>query len=266
MKITFVDFGASLASSRLRSAIPQRELKKQGIEQGSDVLVYGKHWLPEDVKRSFRKLVYDVCDDHYKNPKLKAYYLKNTQEADLVTCNSEVMKQRIKEETGRDAVVIKEPYESAEYLPSIGGRLLWFGHNSNLPDLVRIEPYLRHPLMVLSNDPDCVEWTPHTFKQAIQTPCIVIIPTGKSLAKSENRMVESIRCGKYVCAEPLPSYQPFSEFFPLGDIPEHVEWALSHKEGSLENVRAAQDYIRNKYSPAQIARDWLKALHDHLNV
>lgn len=261
-----MDFGASLASSRLRAAIPQRELKKLGVEQGKDVLIYGKHWLPEKVKGSFGKLVYDVCDDHFRTPNLRAYYLRNTIEADLVTCNSLVMQERIREETGRDSIVIREPYESAEYMPTIGPSLLWYGHNSNLSDLVRIKPYLRHPLLVLSNDENCIEWTPETFKTAIQKPCIVVIPTGKSLAKSENRMVEAIRTGKYVCAEHLPSYEPFNEFFPLGDIPEHIEWALSHVEDSLDRIRKAQSYIREKYSPRSIGEQWLKVLNEHFNL
>ena len=39
MKVTFANFGAEVASSRLRAIIPQRELGKLGIEPGKDVLV-----------------------------------------------------------------------------------------------------------------------------------------------------------------------------------------------------------------------------------
>lgn len=260
MKVTFADLGAQIASSRLRARIPQEELGKLGIPPGNDVLIYGKHVVSEQQTTFFKKLVFDICDDHFSNPDLRAYYIRHSQMANVITCNSEVMKQRIKEETGRDAIIVKEPYECSETEPDIGPLLLWFGHKSNLKDLERIAPRLKHDLMVLTNHDDYPEWTPENFKEAISTPCMVIIPTGKSQAKSENRMVESIRSGRYVCAEYLPAYEPFSCFFPLGDIPESIERALSNPQDSIERIRAAQDYIRDRYSPQTIARQWLEVL------
>lgn len=266
MKVTFADYGANLASSRLRAAIPQRELGKLGIKQGKDVLIYGKHGVSDSVLKHFLFKIYDVCDDHFDTPELRDYYRKHTAEADLVTCNSDVMRERIKEVSGRGAVVIKEPYESDEGIPSIGPNLLWYGHASNLVDLDRLAPRLKHPILALSNHPDCAEWTPESFRAGISTPCIVIIPTGKSLAKSENRMVEAIRNGKYVCAEHLPAYEPFNEFFPLGDIPAQIDWALSNPTEALAQVGRAQSYIKQHYSPEKIGRDWLKAIYGNLDI
>jgi hypothetical protein len=260
MKVTFVDFGPELASSRLRAKIPQRELAKMGIEKGSDVLVYGKHWITDAVLENFKKIVFDVCDDHFDSEH-GPYYRRHIAMADAVTCNSEVMQQRIKEVTGRDAIIVGEPYESEERAPSIGPSLLWFGHRSNLHDLKRILHTLKEPLKILSNHPDFPKWTPESYREAIESPCIVIIPTGKSLAKSENRMVEAIRNGKYVCAEHLPAYKAFSQFYPLGDIPSNIEWALSNPEQAVERIQAAQSYIRDKYSPRSIAEQWLGVLN-----
>jgi hypothetical protein len=261
MKVTFADFGPNLASARLRAKIPQRELAKMGIKKGNDVLIYGKHWLTDGVLEGFKKLIYDVCDDHFKNKERGAYYLRHTLMADVVTCNSEVMKQRIFEETGRHAVIIKEPYESDEKAPKIGPNLLWFGHKLNLVDLERIRYKLTQPLTILSNHPDHPKWTPETYQSEIAKDCIVIIPTGKSLAKSENRMVESIRNGKYVCAEHLPSYEQLNAF-PLGDIPSHIDWVLSNTEQAIERIKAAQSLIRDTYSPRTIAEQWLEVLNE----
>lgn len=265
MKVTFADFGSEVASSRLRAQIPQRELAKLGIKQGRDVLIYGKSWATDEQVGRYLFKVYDVCDDHFDTPELMDYYRKRTAEADLVTCNSEVMRERIKQVTGRDAVVIKEPYESDEQDPSIGPYLLWYGHMSNLVDLDRLAPSLKHPILALSNHPDCQQWTPEAFMQAVRSPCIVVIPTGKSLAKSENRMVEAIRNGKYVCAEHLPSYEPFAQFFPLGDIPAQIDWALSHPTEALNQISLAQTYIKQHYSPEKIGRDWLRVLNDNFD-
>lgn len=260
MTVTFASFGPHLASSRLRAKIPQSELAKMGIKQGRDVLVYGKHFLTKKDVSGFKRLIFDQCDDHFNHPELGAYYREHCEMADLITCNSEVMRKRIKEETGRDAYVIPEPYESDEGKADIGELLLWFGHASNMVDLDRIVPKLKRPLLVLSNYPGKPEWTPESFNRAMSKHCIVVIPTGKSMAKSENRMVESIRKGRYVCAEYLPAYEPFGKFFPLGDIPEHIESALANPQDSIQRIKDAQDYIRDRYSPQAIAKQWLEVL------
>ena len=260
MKVTFADYGSEIASSRLRCQIPQRELENRGIDKGNDVLIYGKHLLSESDTRHFSKLVFDICDDHFGNSQLREYYLHNAANADAVTCNSIVMQERIKVETGRDAIVVREPYEHDQMEADIGPFLLWFGHASNMIDLDRLAPELRHPLMVLSNHPDYDNWSQEAQDEAMSSQCIVVIPTGKSMAKSENRMVESIRCGRFVCAEPLPSYMQFDCFFPIGNIPQNVELALSNPADSLARIRAAQGYIRHKYSPATIADEWIEVL------
>ena len=261
MKVTFVDFGADIASSRLRASIPQRELAKIGVGFGKDVLIYGKHFVKESQLFSFAKRVFDVCDDHFNSPELSSYYKRHVEIADAVTCNSEVMRERIKSETGRDATVISEPYEGDEKEPDIGPLLYWFGHRSNRYDIERLAPSLKYPLKALSNYPGYGEWTPENHKEALEAPCIVVIPTGKSMAKSENRRVESIRSGRYVCAEHLPSYEKFSQFMPLGDIPSHIEKALDNEDKSLKAISDAQEFIRDRYSPKTIAKQWLELLN-----
>jgi hypothetical protein len=262
MKVLFACFDQNIASSRLRAKIPQKELAKLGVERGNDVLIYGKHFLDEKQVEPFKTLIFDCCDDHFNHIELGPYYRKHIKMADKVTCNSEVMKSRIKAETGRDAVVIREPYESPELTPSIGPRLLWYGHKSNLIDIRRLEPELKHPLMILSNHPDYEEWSQELQQDALSYPCIVVIPTGKSQAKSENRMVEAIRCGKYVCAEYLPSYEVFTNYFDLGNIPEQIDRALANPQEAISRITEAQEFIRERYSPATIAGQWLEVLRD----
>jgi hypothetical protein len=262
VKVTFAYFGPELASSRLRAKIPQQELSKLGVGFGNDVLIYGKHFIEENQLGGFRRLVFDVCDDHFGNKDLGGYYRRHIQIADQVTCNSEVMRGRIKAETGRDAVVISEPYESHELPPSIGPTLLWYGHMSNLEDIERLKPELRYPLRILSNHKRYEKWSREVQQEALASPCIVVIPTGKSQAKSENRMVEAIRCGRYVCAEYLPAYEVFTKFFELGNIPAHIDRALANPLDAMSKIKDAQEFIRERYSPATIAGQWLEVLKD----
>lgn len=265
MKVTFAHYGDVIASSRLRAKIPQQELAKLGIQKGKDVLVYGKHLLGEKDIAPYRRRIFDICDDHF-NGYFGDYYREHARNADVVTCNSEAMKQRIKECTGRDAIVVIDPYEGLQLKPCIGPRLLWFGHRSNLADLERISPHLKHPILALSNHPDCMEWTPEAQRRALAYECIVVIPTGKSPCKSENRLVEAVRSGKYVCAEHLPAYEKFEPFFPLGDIPTHVEEALAHPERSLERIVAAQEFIDDRFSPQEAGRQWLEVIHGNIDL
>lgn len=260
MNVTFAHYGESVASSRLRAIIPQEALGRIGVKKGKDVLVYGKHFVTDEQLKPFKRRIYDVCDDHFDTPELRDYYLKHCESADAVSCNSEAMKDRIKQVTGRDAVVIGEPYESKRLPPKIGAKLLWYGHASNFVDLERISPQLKHPLLALSNHPECAEWSLENQRQALEGDCIVIIPTGKSLCKSENRMVEAVRNGKYVCAEYLPAYTKFRQFFELDEISEHIDRALSNPKESLDRVRAAQEFIEDRYSPKTIAKQWLSLL------
>lgn len=261
MKVTFADFGPSLASSRLRAQIPQKELAKLGIEKGNDVLIYGKHFIREQQLKPYRRRIFDCCDNHFRN-EYGDYYRRHIAIADKVTCNSEVMRRVIKAETGRDAVVIPEPYESPELPAGIAPRLFWYGHQSNVRDLQRLEPELKYPLLAISNYPGLIEWSMDAFNKVMENDCIVIIPTGKSMAKSENRMVEAIRCGKYVCAEYLPAYEPFTKFFPSGSITEQIESALANPLAAIARIKDAQEFIRERYSPACIAGQWLEVIRN----
>ena len=140
--------------------------------------------------------------------------------------------------------------------------LCWFGHKSNLPDLNRVLPSLDgRKIHILTNMPGYVKWSPENHKAMMRMPSIVILPTGKSMAKSENRMVEAIRGGHYVCAEYLPAYEPFYKFFPELPIHYHVDLAIEFAQESVARIYEAQNYIRDIYSPAAIGREWLEVIN-----
>lgn len=251
MEVTFVSFGPSMASSRLRADIPQRELEKFGIRRGKDILVYGKHFV-NNVPKWITK-VYDVCDDHLDHPELGWYYREHIKEADAVTCNSETMRGIIKQKTGRDAYIIPDPFESDEQPAGMGEGLLWFGHQSNLKQLY---PYLDLNPEILTG----AEWSREKQLKMLAQCAIVLIPTDNRQAKSANRLIEAVRNGRFVVAGELPAHDEFKPYVWIGDIYEGVEWALSHREEAIEKVRSCQDYVKDKYSPEAIAKQWLSVL------
>jgi hypothetical protein len=251
--VTFANYGDWLASSRLRAKIPQEELAKQGIEKGFDVLVYGKHLLTFEHTKKFKYKVFDICDDHFDKPELRDYYLAHVDAADAVTVNSDVMREIVLRETGRDSTVIKDPYESPERPPGIGEGLFWFGHPSNLKTL---DAYDDLNIKKLTGD----EWSRQRQLDELEACAFVVLPTDHRRAKSANRLIEAARNGRFVIAGPLPAYDEFKPYMWIGDIREGIEWANNNHVECLRRIQDCQDYICDKFSPYLIAMQWLSVL------
>lgn len=251
-KVAFANFGDTVASSRLRAIIPQQELAKLGVKHGKEVIVYGKSFIQMDELKPYGKRVYDVCNDHFGTPR-EDYYREHIANADLVTCNSETMAEIIRRETDRIATVIPDPYESEEKPAGMGNGLLWFGHESNLIDL---EPYRYLKPEILTGS----DWSREKQLAALDKCAAVLIPTGKSMAKSANRLIESVRNGRFVIAGNLPAHDEFKRWMWVGDIRDGVEWLKEYPKQAIRDVSECQRYIRDKYSPEAIGRLWFNAL------
>lgn len=257
MSVSFYQFGEHVASSRYRAIIPAEELAKLGVQRGNQWLVIGKHsWNWDVATQGFEKVCYDVCDDHF-NDRLQNHYRECVDRADLVTCNSHEMRRVIKRETGRDATVIADPYEWPQRSPKFGHSLLWFGHALNLQD---VAPYIQtmKPEIVTNDGYGFTTWTKDNMQCAFDRAGMVILPTGKSMAKSGNRAIEAIRQGLFVVHGYLPAYGDLGMY--CGDIGDGVEWAKRNKDEVIERIRKAQNYIRDEYSPIKIAKQWKAAL------
>lgn len=260
MKVTFRHAGPMLASSRYRAIMPARWLHENGVEEGADWLVIGKHgWSLPKARQGFNRVCFDVCDDHFESDKLGSHYHVVCREADLVTCNSQEMARVIKAKTGRDAIVIPDPYEQPEEDARVSDSLLWFGHRTNLQDLLPWLERIGH-VEIVSNveSPRVTYWTPAAMHEAFSRAGLVVIPTGKSMAKSGNRAVESIRRGLFPVCGYLPAYSDLGVY--IGDIADGIDWALAHRAEVLRRIKDAQQYVREEYSIERIGRLWKRAL------
>lgn len=259
MKVTFKHWGAKSASGRYRAIIPSRELMSMGVERGNDWLVIGKHgWDWERETAGFGRVCFDVCDDHFDDHAGDHYRL-GIDLADMVTCNSLEMCRIIKAKTGRDSVCIPDPYEQPEREPRVHDHVLWFGHESNLGDLLPwADRFAMLEVVTGGGRPGVTWWSPRAMDEAFDRAGVVIIPTGKSMAKSGNRAIEAIRRGLFVVAGYLPAYADLGVY--IGDIGDGVEWALGHREEAMQRIKTSQDYVRDEYSPKRIAGLWKQAL------
>jgi hypothetical protein len=250
--VAWINTDPVIASARLRSLIPRKRLMKQGlVKPGLDVVIGAKSgWDIDYVLSSGCRLIFDVCDDHFSDHQ-RPHYMEACEKAHLLTCNSESMRELILEKTGRDALVIDDPYEDDETEPTLGNGVLWFGHKSNLKDLEAVAGRIKYPLTVVSNH----NWK--DFPKEMRACRVVVIPTGKSMAKSANRAVRAIRLGKYpVCGE-LPAYAEIKGLY-TGDVVEGLDYYMSID--AREQVKALQDEIRERFDPQLIAKRWYRAI------
>ncbi len=250
MKVRWLNTDPILASARLRSLIPARELADK-IELGNDVIIGAKHgWNPFAVRKLAKRFIMDVCDDHFEG-QWSAHYKVACHIADEVTCNSKTMQEVIRHHTKRDAIVIDDPYEDEELEPTdTGHTCLWFGHQVNYPDLEAVLDRIEYPVEVVSN---------HNYDlldSRLRACKAVIIPTGKKQAKSANRAIRAIRYGKYPVCGPLPAYEELglgkAEFF------RELEWAMTNS--TKNEVLSLQRAIRERFCPTKIAQDWWKVI------
>lgn len=275
MRVTVFGFDPTIASTRYRAIAPAKYLRSHGVElcgDDGDLLIVGKHGWDASIVERYKAFIFDVCDDWFADKELGPHYKQMCQKATLVTCNSDAMRFRVHRETGRAAIVIPDPYEHEEWAPSWGEGLLWFGNPQNLGDFFRAIKKLDGldvPMGCISRREDSmpeelqqliIPWSPTAVDKGFKSAAVVILPTGHSVCKSANRLIESVRAGKFVVAEPLPAYEEFADFMWVGDIREGVEWALANKAECLKRVKKAQKYIAKRYGIDVVGPKWLQAV------
>jgi hypothetical protein len=243
--VTWLVTDPYIASARLRGHIPRQILEQHKlIRGGHDLVIASKHgWNVLKVREAFPKMIMDVCDDHFVGPMETHYKL---------TCNSKAMKNVIKFHTGIDAVVIDDPYEDPELEPQDGEGVLWFGHDSNLPDLESIFGFIRYPVEICSND----NYSPSALDAYLKACRCTIIPTGWKQAKSANRAIRSIRYGKFPVCGPLPAHEELG--LGLDDFFESLDRVMS--EDMRERILQLQDVVRDRFHPQKIAKDWFRVM------
>ena len=292
MKINFITVSNNMtASYRYHNEIPARVLGRLGhyvtispfpLTWDCDVVVFSKHFNHGDIcylewcKSKGIKTVFHVCDHHF-NTSEEQHYRTMIEGADVVVSSTEELASVIKIETGRNATVIYDPYEFDETEPEFNPegplKLLWFGHPTNLKALFdNWKAVEGHSVMIVS-DPSVngkiklggkpipiVPYSKENLQKAMSQCDAVIIPSElgeRQRTKSPNRLVESIRRGKFVIADPLPSYQDFDKWCLIGDIKEGLDFVLTQpRESITERISSAQRYIRENHSPEKIGKEW----------
>jgi uncharacterized Rossmann fold enzyme len=261
--VSFIHYGNdSMASYRYRCRIPSEQLQAPTNNVSADVVIFTKPTTGDDhwalmARNEGRKVVVDFCDDHFDGN----LYNRMLDYADAVTCPTRAMAARIPEYYAGPVTVIPDPYEYPLVEPHCNGvKLLWFGHAVNYHSLERVLPEIEdYPLRVVSNRPDCIQWSADIMPAEFARADIVIIPATASY-KSPNRTIEAIRQGCFVVAEPHPSLNEFPGIW-VGNIKEGIEWARQNPKLANERTLEAQRYVE-RFSPERTGNAWKTLLKE----
>lgn len=164
--------------------------------------------------------------------------------------------------------------------------LVWFGSHGNqfspggMSDVLPLKPILErvaesHPisLTIISNQRKkfetnfrnwriptyYLEWDRVTFLAALRMHVISIIPSidnAFTRCKSSNRLTLSIHHGLSVVADPVPSYQAYSDVARIGDWENNLRAMLSDEKKRILALARNQEVVWKKNSISEIAGHW----------
>lgn len=257
-----------MASYRYRSFIPVQELIKQGIdaklnEGEADTVVFSKPLdvdvpIAKQAREQGCRVIVDFCDDHFNHSQLGHVYSEISQYANVITCPTSEMQDRILEKLKKGSVVIPDPYECDKYKPHAEGeKKLWFGHQRNLSEIL---PYIsKYPITVCTGEnehlTDYIKWSIESQEICLRKANLVLIPSSGNY-KSPNRLINSLRMGCFPIVGNNPSHKEFRRFCWVGNIKTGIDWAKAFQSDLNGLVKEGQEYVSRNYSPEKVGIYW----------
>ena len=250
------------------------------------------------------RIALDICDDIFSlNPKQNPYTPLFQAEVEWIA-SSEYLQNRLATHLAKAIYTVSDviEYEFLKPLnrivPTLGQtqnsrlKLVWFG---NLPNINALIQWLQQPQDWFSNytivtqltpaltqlfedlkpqlSPkihiQLIQWSFEAQLQAIQQAHISLLPQDQNnfaKAKTANRLLSSLCLGVPVVAQPIPSYDAFSDYCTLRDsISEGLHHVLATPwTTTVEHIIQGQEYILEKFSINQISHEWLHIIHQLL--
>jgi hypothetical protein len=316
MKIRFFSnaYKFQRASHRLRGDVTCVALAAQGYdakiltdwsEVDADTLViFLKGTQVHTIKQAQAlgaQTVYDLCDNKFDE---KQEYAPCCLAADLVSVNSVQMGVSVKTHTGRDSIVMPDPFERPKLLPKFSPgtdiNLLWFGSQSSFKFLPMAEIWQRlekevgnYSYTMVSAKTDRLlskfqlrqqkgtvsginlnrvimkEWTWELQGQLLEQCDIVLMPVQtdnpRTDTKSANRVIDSLMSGRFVITTSLASYKEFAPYTWQGDYIEGIKWARDNPDQVINMIAAGQQYTEQNYSARVLSKQLIDEVEKQLN-
>lgn len=317
MKIRFFSdaYKSKRASHRLRGEVTAQAMAEQGYdakiltdwsEVDSDtIVIFLKRSSVTSIQRARdlgAKTIYDLCDNKFEE---KDEYEPCCQLADLVSVNSENMGISTKQHTGRDYIVMPDPYERpklpARFSPQTPLNILWFGSQSSFKFLPVVEVWQRleqeivdYRYTMISEKTDRLlskmqlrqtkgviseinfdklnmqAWTWERQGELLSECDMVLMPVQtdnpRTDTKSANRLIDSLISGRFVITTPLASYQEFESYTWQGDYIEGIQWACANPEQVLDMITQGQKYVEENYSAQVLSKRFIQEVKTQLGI
>ena len=308
LKIRFFSdaYKGKRASHRLRGEVTARALAEQGYDSkiltdwadvdSNTIVVFLKRSQPHSIQRAKdlgATTIYDLCDNKFEE---KEEYEPCCQTADLVSVNSVNMGISTKHHTGKDSIVMPDPFERPKLPPNFAPgntvKLLWFGSQSSFKFFPFVEIWQRlekeignYKYTMISAKTDRVlnkmqtrqskgqvtginfdkidmrEWSWDLQGELLRDWDIVLMPVQtenpRTDTKSANRLIDSLISGKFVITTPLHSYQEFAPYTWQGDYIEGIKWAMANPDEVLKMITAGQQYVEENYSAHVLSKKFI---------
>ena len=309
IKIRFFSdaYKSKRASHRLRGDVTCRALLEQGhnakiltdwSEVDADTLIiFLKGTQVHTIQRARdlgAQTVYDLCDNKFDE---KQEYAPCCLTADIVTVNSVQMGVSVKTHTGRDSIVMPDPFERPKlppkFSPGTDISLLWFGSQSSFKFLPMVEIWQRlekevcnYSYTMISAKTDRVlskfqlrqrkgsvsginldrvnmkEWTWESQGQLLEQCDIVLMPVQtdnpRTDTKSANRVIDSLISGRFVITTPLASYEEFAPYTWQGDYIQGIKWAQANPDQVIDRITKGQQYVEENYSAKVLSNKFIE--------
>jgi len=290
---------SNVASNRLRMAYLYEAVKSLGFDivggktiQDADLYVVSKLTKEFDdieakkiiTELNNKRVIVDYTDDYLHISSSKSSYYRELTKSSIFVTPVEELTQKLNLigvpahtiSDGIDDYGVTEPNVHKHDRPE----LLWFGHNSNIPSLVRaLDGYLNQYIFNLHvvtdktghqklcnakfrSLPKC-KITTYPFSidmvsKIAKTCDVCIIPTDKTYA-SANRLITALNLGLPVLADKIPSYSRFGEYFLKFSV-ANVKKILFHPENYHKLVLSGQEAVREEFSKDKLIGLWKELL------
>jgi hypothetical protein len=274
MRIVFIHGGnEQMASYRYRVKMPCEQLVKLGFDVSinsgeADIVIFSKPThedaiLAERCKKDGTHVIVDFCDNHFKHPVYAGVYRKMLELADSIVCPTKTMAGIILKQSGKQVEIIGDPYEFEQQTPHANGyKMLWFGHQQNLPELTKWMKILaKEELRVVTGKNDKITgyspWSLENLKAELEYANIALFPTSEQNDyKSPNRLINAVMSGCFAVCSIHPAYEEFKKMVWVGRLNVGIQWAKGYSHLTNDLVREAQEYIIQTYSPEIIGAKW----------
>ena len=299
------------ASQRFRGLVPlQYMLPTDGyidrVEEATkdDLVIMSKSIGVKDflyLKDKGIKFVFDICDNKWRLGKDSVENTKimdaGCKHANLITTTCKELRAKIFYESGKNAIIIDDPYERDIEEPrfepdkknlnfcDFGGRksfsLVDWEETIAILDFVCKKNGVNYTLNCMTQKHLQVseelahyyypkgrlkmyEWDYELQKEMVRKSDFVLIPIpvdGFSPViafKSPNRVIDSIAQGRYVITtRGVTSYRNYIDFIGWGSIQNSIKWAINNPKSVLNKIKQGQKHIMKHHLPEVIAKQWM---------